>query len=277
MRIINVEEITNIVEKSYKKICCNIDDSTIEALIVARQKEQVDTAKWAIDVLLENDKIAREKNIATCQDTGMAVVFVEIGQEVYIDGNIQQAVDEGVRRAYKDYFRKSVLSPLTRLNTKDNTPSVVHLSQIQGDNVRIMCLAKGFGSENMSRVKMLNPSDGINGIIDFVTEGVKYAGGCPCPPIILGIGIGGTMEKASLMSKHCLIREIGSKNSDPELAKLEDEILDKVNQLNIGAMGYGGTTTALGVFIESYPTHIAGLPVAMTVQCHCNRHCIEII
>lgn len=272
MVIIDSSKICDAVEKAFTHIGCNIDNGVINKLKNAYKCESNPVAKFALDIMLKNDQIAKSEKVPACQDTGMAVVFVDIGDEVFVQGNIEDAVNRGVRKAYEVPFRKSVLDPLSRINTGDNTPAVIHLSQTKGSSVTVHCMAKGFGSENMSRLFMLPPSAGIEGIKESILQSVKEAGGCPCPPVIVGVGIGGTMEKASIMSKRALLREIDSINQDEQLAELEKELLIKLNQLNVGAMGYGGATTAVGVFIEKYPTHIAGLPIAITIQCHCQRH-----
>ena len=245
-----------------------------DCLSKAYMEETLPAAKFALDIMLKNANIARESNSPLCQDTGMAVVFVKVGQEVNIEGGfISDAINEGVRQAYSEgYFRKSVLDPITRQNTLDNTPAVIHYEIVKGEKLKISVLLKGFGSENMSKLFMLTPSDGIDGIKQAVIRSVKEAGGNPCPPIIVGVGIGGTMEKAAIMSKHCLLREISSKNEDGFLDAMEEELKESINKLNIGAQGFGGKNTVFKVFIEKYPTHLAGLPVAVTLQCHASRH-----
>lgn len=273
MRKIDVNLIKEAVKEAFSDICCNVDIETVNKLKESREKEINSLAAFNLDIMLENIKIASCDSVAACQDTGMAVVFLEIGQEVFLEnGDLIDAVNQGVRVAYSKKFRKSVLDPIDRINSKDNTPAVIHTSIIKGDKVKVSCMAKGFGSENMSALKMLNPSDGVEGIVNFAIDTVKKAGGCPCPPVIVGVGIGGTMEKAAMMSKHSLLREVNSSNLDTALDELEKRILKELNLLNIGAGGFGGNTTALAVFIEKYHTHIAGLPVAVTIQCHCNRH-----
>lgn len=270
MSVIYSNIIKKTVAEAYKKICCNIDCDVVKALslcVPANEREA-----FALKTMLENAKLASENDIPACQDTGMAVVFIEIGQDVKIEGGyIEDAVNEGVREAYKN-FRKSVLSPIERLNTNDNTPAVIHTRIVKGNKIKLSLMAKGFGSENMSRVYMLTPADGIEGIKAKIAETVKEAGGCPCPPVIVGVGIGGDLEKCALMSKHSLFRKIGSENPDLSLDKLEKELLTKINELGVGAQGFGGAVTALAVFIETFPTHIAGLPLGVTVQCHASRH-----
>lgn len=269
MREIKFEDISNAVFNLCREVCVSLPDDTLKMLECAREKEVSEYGKNSLDIALENAKKARENNMPACQDTGLVTVFAEVGQEVHISGNFTEAVNDGVRRAYVP-FRKSVLSPLTRVNTGDNTPAVIHTSLVEGENVRLTVAPKGFGSENKSRLKMLKPSDGVEGILDFVTETVSLAGADPCPPVILGVGIGGTMEKAALMAKHALA--VSKNNKNPEIAALEKEILERVNKLGIGPQGLGGRITALNVYIETFPTHIAGLPVAVNVQCHCARH-----
>lgn len=267
---IKTSRIKSAVTQMFRQICTRIDKPVLQALQAVTPASELEA--FALDIMLENAKIAQETNCAVCQDTGMAVVFLEIGQEVFLEGEyVVDAVNAGVTEAYKP-FRKSVLTPLSRKNTTDNTPAVVHTSIVWGDKIKISCMAKGFGSENMSRLFMLAPSSGVVGIVEKVAQAVSEAGGCPCPPVIVGVGIGGTMEKAALMSKHALLRPIDSQNPNPTLNMLENEILEKLNSLNVGAQGFGGNATALKVLIEAFPTHIAGLPVAVNIQCHCSRH-----
>lgn len=268
---------TDIVEK-VKNLClkigCELNVDAFCALKKARDEETVEQTKFALDIMVKNAHIAKETASPLCQDTGMTVVFVEMGQSTVIEGGfIGDAINEGVRRAYKEgYFRKSVLDPITRINTKDNTPAVIHYDIKDNDQLKISVLLKGFGSENMSKVFMLTPSDGEKGIENAIVSSVKDGGGNPCPPVIVGVGIGGTMEKAAIMSKHALLRDIDSVNQDEYLNAMEQRLLDKINKLNIGAQGFGGKNTALKVLIEKYPTHLAGLPVAVTIQCHACRH-----
>lgn len=269
MREIKFEDISNAVFSLLRDVCVSLPKDTAEMLEGARAREISEYGKNSLDIAIENANKARENNMPVCQDTGLVTVFADIGQDVHISGNFSDAVNDGVRRAYEP-FRKSVLSPISRVNTGDNTPAVIHVSLVEGENIRLTVAPKGFGSENKSRLKMLKPSDGTEGIIDFAVETVSLAGADPCPPVILGIGIGGTMEKAAIMAKHALAV---SKNSDNEkIRALEKEILERVNRLGIGPQGLGGRITALNVFIETFPTHIAGLPVAVNVQCHCARH-----
>lgn len=276
MKIIKTTEISDAVYEMFDGICCNVDLSARKALLEAEAKESHTLGKWALTIMNKNIEMASEKHIAACQDTGMAVVFLEIGSEVYIDGNIEEAVNSGVRKAYDKCFRKSVLDPITRLNTKDNTPAVIHYEITKGDTLKISAMAKGFGSENMSGLYMLTPADGVEGIKKAVIDRVRRSGGSACPPLIVGVGIGGTMEKAALLAKKSLMRDVGSLNARDDIRKLEKEILDEINSTRIGAQGFGGDTTALAVFIETYPTHIAGLPVAVNIQCHCSRHAVRV-
>lgn len=243
------------------------------ALTDAEKREKSESCKFALQTLLQNAEIAREENMPVCQDTGMGIVLLEIGQEVYLEGALlTEAVNQGVRRAYRDgYFRKSVCDPLTRVNTADNTPAVIHTEITAGDKINITFLPKGFGSENMSRLYMLTPAKGVRGIIDSVVETVKLAGSRPCPPVYVGVGIGGSFDTCALLAKKALTREIGSRNPRKDVREIEEEILRRVNELHIGCQGFGGDTTALGVSCEIAPTHIAGLPVAVNIQCHCVR------
>ncbi len=270
MREISVKNVENAIETLLKDICVNMPKDTLMALNKAYEEEVSVYGKNNLKMALDNAKIAKENNMPICQDTGMVTVFAEIGQDVhFVDGLFVDAVNEGVRKAYVN-FRKSVLTPIERKNTGDNTPAVIHTSVVAGDKIKLTVAPKGFGSENMSALKMLKPSEGLEGIKNFIVDTVSKAGSNPCPPVIIGVGIGGTMEKAALMSKHALAK---SKNSDDEfISTLEVELKDKINDLGIGPQGLGGRCTCLNVFIETFPTHIAGLPVAVNVQCHCARH-----
>ncbi len=232
-------------------------------------------AENVLEQLVLNFNIAQNEDMPICQDTGMACVFVEIGQEVHIVGGLlEDAINEGVRRGYNEGFlRKSVVKdPIDRINTKDNTPAIIYYDIVKGDKLKITVASKGFGSENMSRIKMLKPSDGLQGVKDFVIETVKLAGPNPCPPIVIGVGIGGTFDKVAYLAKKALIRPLNKKNSNQFYSDLEKELLDAINKLGIGPQGFGGKTTALGLNIETYPTHIAGLPVAVNINCHATRH-----
>lgn len=274
MRTISTDQIIEAVKDLCIDAACILNDDIREKIKEAKQQEESPFAKSILDQLLENARIAKEDRVPLCQDTGMAVVFLRLGQDVHITGgSLYAAIDEGVRRGYSQgYLRKSVLDPLTRENTGDNSPAVIHTEIVDGDRLEITLAPKGFGSENMSKLAMLKPSDGIEGIKAFVLDTVIEAGANPCPPIIVGIGIGGTMEKAAYIAKRSLLRRLGEKNPDPQLAQLELELLDLVNSTGIGPQGLGGKTTALAVHIEAFPTHIAGLPVAINIQCHCARH-----
>ena len=239
----------------------------------ARAAEASPVGRAILGDLVENYTFAAEKGLPICQDTGMAVVFAQLGQEVHIQGDFEQAVHEGVRRGYGEgYLRKSIVGdPLRRVNTEDNTPAAITLRLVPGDGCRITVAPKGFGSENMSRLGMLKPADGVEGVKKFVVETVRLAGSNPCPPIVLGIGIGGSFDKAAFLAKHALLRPIDQPNSDPFYAQLEEELLEEINALGIGPQGFGGRTTCLGLSIETAPTHVAGLPVAVNVSCHVTR------
>lgn len=274
MREVNSKVIEDSVMKMCIDGCINLDKSVIDSFKENREKESSEVAINILDILIENANIAKETNKPLCQDTGMAVFFVKIGQDVHITGdNITDAINKGVSRGYTEgYLRKSVVSPIERLNTNDNTPAVIHYDIVKGDKIEIDYAAKGFGSENMSQMKMLKPSDGIDGIKEFILKVVKEAGPNPCPPIVVGVGIGGTVDKCAQIAKKSLFREIGVHNKDKFIEDLEKEMLEKVNNLGIGQQGLGGKTTALAVNIESYPTHIAGLPVVVNINCHSSRH-----
>ena len=280
IRTIRVEEIT----KNIKEMCIEanhfLSPDMAEAMKCAEKNEEAPLGKQILEQLQENLKIAGEDMIPICQDTGMAVVFLEIGQDVHLEGGaLEDAVNEGVRQGYVEgYLRKSVVrDPLIRENTKDNTPAVLHTRIVDGDRVKIKVAPKGFGSENMSRVFMLKPAEGIEGVKDAVLTAVKDAGPNACPPMVVGVGIGGTFEKCALMAKEALTREVGSHSEIEYIKELEEELLTKINNLGIGPGGLGGTTTALAVNINTYPTHIAGLPVAVNICCHVNRHVIRTI
>ncbi len=273
MRTIESADISNAVKNLFLSACRMPGPDVINAIGNAYESEACPPAKEGLRQLLLNAQIAEETLMPYCQDTGLAVVFLDIGQDVHIIGSLEAAVNDGVRTAYSEgYLRKSVLDPITRLNTKDNTPAVIHCTLVPGDTVKITAAPKGFGSENMSKIAMLKPSDGILGIKHFIIESVKAAGGSPCPPVVLGIGIGGTFEMCALMAKKQLLRDIGSVNPDPFLAELEATLKDEINALKIGAMGFGGNNYCFAVHIDKYPTHIAGLPVAVNFQCHAARH-----
>lgn len=280
MREIHVSQITDCVEKLCMDANYFLNDDIYDSLKSSLNSEKSENGREILEILIKNADIARNERIAICQDTGMAVVFVEIGQDVHIiGGNLYEAINEGVRRGYRNgYLRASVVKhPLNRVNTGDNTPAVIYTEIVDGDKIKIDVAPKGFGSENMSALKMLNPSDGIEGVKSFVVKTVSDAGPNPCPPVIVGVGIGGTMEKAALLAKKALLRPVGSVSGDPDIARLERELLRMINKLGIGPGGLGGNTTALCVNIEIYPTHIAGLPVAVNIGCHATRHASAII
>lgn len=275
MREISVQQIVGAISELCIKANLYLNKDITDALKKAHEQEQQEVAKRIISIMLENAEVAKEKAMPICQDTGMTVVFLEVGQDLHITGgDITDAVNEGVALGYeKGYLRKSVVrDPIDRVNTKDNTPAVIHYKIVAGDKLKIIVAPKGFGSENKSALKMLKPSDGLEGIKKFVIDSVLFAGPNPCPPIIVGIGIGGTMEKAAILSKEALVRNLGTKNPSPFWSSLEDEFMDIINNQNIGPAGFGGFTSAIGVHIETYPTHIAGLPVAVNIGCHVNRH-----
>ena len=280
MRVINTSEITDAVAKMCQDANFYLSDDMKNAFEKGKAKEESDLGKKIFSQLTENLKIAGEDMIPICQDTGMAVVFVEIGQEVSLQGaNITDAINEGVRIGYSEgYLRKSVVGdPIERVNTKDNTPAVIHFDIVPGDKVKITVAPKGFGSENMSRVFMLKPADGIDGVKDAILTAVKDAGPNACPPMVIGVGIGGTFEKSALMAKKALTRDLNDKPTIEWVAKLEEEMLNKINSLGIGPGGLGGKVTALAVNINTYATHIAGLPVAINICCHVNRHVSTIL
>ena len=275
MREVSTDEIT----KNIKEMCIEanyiLSDDVKNKIINSAAVENSEIGKKILSQLEENMEIAEREQIPICQDTGMAVVFIKVGQEVHITGgNLEDAINQGVREGYTEgYLRKSVVKdPLIRENTKDNTPAIIHYEIVQGDKVEITVAPKGFGSENMSRVCMLKPADGIEGVKNAVIETVKLAGPNACPPVVVGVGIGGTFEKCAMLAKKALTRDINSESSIEYVAELEKELLDEINTLNIGPGGLGGKITALGVNIETYPTHIAGLPVAINMCCHVNRH-----
>lgn len=275
MREISTEEITKNIKEMCIEANYTLSDDVKNKIIDSAKSESSEIGKKILSQLEENMKIAESDNIPICQDTGMAVIFIKIGQDVHITGgSLEDAINQGVREGYTEgYLRKSVVKdPLVRENTKDNTPAIIHYEIVPGDKVEITVAPKGFGSENMSRVCMLKPADGIEGVKNAVIETVKLAGPNACPPVVVGVGIGGTFEKCALLAKKALTRDINSENSIEYVAELEKELLNEINELNIGPGGLGGKITALGVNIETYPTHIAGLPVAINMCCHVNRH-----
>lgn len=273
MRTIESENIRQTIRDLFLSTGRMPGQDALDAIRAAYEQETCPPAKEALRQLIENAKISQQTNMPYCQDTGMAVVFVEIGQDVHVSGDLSEAIHSGVRDAYEQgYLRKSVLDPVSRQNTQDNTPAVIHYNIVPGNRIRITAAPKGFGSENMSRIAMLKPSDGIDGIKAFVINSVKQAGGSPCPPVVLGVGIGGTFERCALTAKKQLLRDIGSINEDAVLAEMEAELKQQINDLGIGAMGFGGSHYCLAVHIGKFPTHIAGLPVAVNFQCHASRH-----
>jgi len=274
MREIDVKLITEKVRNLCMEANTDLGEDMLQAFDRAMEKEESSMGLEMLKELKENARIAKEEKVPICQDTGFAVVFVELGQDVHlIGGDLAEAINEGVRQGYRDgYLRKSLCHPFTRANTGDNTPAIIHTEIVPGEKVKIIVAPKGGGSENMSRVVMLTPSDGIEGIKRFVVQRVKESGSNPCPPTIVGIGIGGTFEQAALLAKKTLLRPLGSKNHDPELEKLESEILAEINKLGIGPQGLGGRTTSLAVHILMMPCHIASFPLAVNIQCHAQRH-----
>jgi fumarate hydratase subunit alpha len=274
MREIRASKITEVV----KQLCLDanfyLPDDVILAIKQAKEKEESQTGKDAFDMILQNIEVAQNEKLPLCQDTGFAVFFIELGQDVHIvDGNLVDAINQGVRQGYTEgYLRKSIVGDpvIERVNTKDNTPAVIYTDIVPGDKIKITFAPKGGGSENMSTVKMMKAADGIEGVKDFVVDFVKNAGGNPCPPTIVGIGLGGTFEKAAQLAKKALLRPIGSRN--PKYSEVEEELLERINKTGVGPMGLGGRITALDVHIETYPCHIATMPVAVNLQCHCCRH-----
>ena len=275
MREIHISEIISTVRDLCIESNYYLSSDVKESLCKAKEDETWPLAENVLDQLILNSNIAQKEDMPICQDTGMACVFVEIGQEVHIVGGLlQDAINEGVRRGYDEGFlRKSVVKdPIHRVNTKDNTPAIIYYDIVSGDKIKITVAPKGFGSENMSRIKMLKPSDGLQGVKDFIIETVKLAGPNPCPPIVVGVGLGGTFDKAANLAKKALIRPLNKRNDEKFYSDLEEELLETINKLGIGPQGFGGKTTALGLNIETYPTHIAGLPVAVNINCHATRH-----
>lgn len=272
IRIISAQEITNSL---YKKIlkCLTDVEAAADGLIRCAEKTETGAAKWALKQIIDNNVAARRDNTPACQDTGLCVFFVEIGNRVIVDGDLEKAINGAAESAYKDgYFRQSIAGAIDRKNTKTNTPAIIHYKYVTGSNLKISFLAKGAGSENMSALYMLTPSKSRQGIIDSAVDCVLKAGANPCPPIVIGVGVGGNMEYSCMLAKHALLRTTGEPSPDPEIALLEQDILSAVNALNIGAQGFGGKTTALSVAVETFPTHIGMLPVAINLQCHSVRH-----
>lgn len=280
MRVIHTDTIISSIKEMCIEANYNLSKDMESAIVNAPEKEESPIGKQILEQLKENINIAREELIPICQDTGMAIIFMKIGQDVHIDGmNIEDAINEGIRQGYEEgYLRKSVVrDPLIRENTKDNTPGIIHYEIVSGENIEIIVAPKGFGSENMSRVYMLKPSDGIEGVKAAVLETVKLAGPNACPPMVVGVGVGGSFEKCTLLAKKALTRNLQKKSNIPYVKELEEELLETINKLGIGPAGLGGRVTALGVNIETYPTHIAGLPVAINICCHVNRHSHRIL
>lgn len=273
MRKINTDLIEDKIYGMALRAGVNITPSCIEAMNFACENESGNAARFALETLIDNSFTAHEENMPVCQDTGVAVVILEIGREVYLEGKLlSEAVNAGVRRAYADgYFRKSVCDPITRKNTGDNTPAVIHTDITDGDKVKITFMPKGFGSENMSKIYMLKPAQGTEGIIESIVQTVKLAGSRPCPPVYVGVGIGGTFDSCAFLAKKALTRDVGTANPREDIAGIEREALRRINGLKIGCQGFHGDTTAIGVSCECAPTHIAGLPVAVNIQCHCVR------
>jgi len=280
MREVEVSRLTDVIEKLCIEANEHLPEDVKCAIKTCRACEDGEIAKGVLDNIIENFDIADNENVPICQDTGMAVVFLEVGQDVHFEGgSFEDAVNEGVRRGYTEGFlRKSVVGdPILRENTKDNTPAVIHTRIVEGDRVKITVAPKGFGSENMSRVFMLKPAEGLEGVKNAILTAVKDAGPNACPPLVVGVGIGGTFEKCALMAKKALTREVGKHSDIPYVRKLEEEMLEKINCLGIGPGGLGGTVTALAVNVNTYPTHIAGLPVAVNICCHVNRHTVCVL
>ncbi|MBQ4582994.1 MAG: fumarate hydratase [Oscillospiraceae bacterium] len=276
MRELHVNEVRAAVARMVIDANCCIGEGMLTCLEQCRDREEKTLSRNVLDMIVRNDRLAEERMVAMCQDTGMAVFRVQVGQEIhFVGGSLDQAIHDGTAQGYEEgYLRKSVVGePLfDRVNTRNNTPAVIYYEFVPGDQLHITFAPKGFGSENMSVVKMLKPADGVDGVLNFVVEAVKNAGPNPCPPIVVGVGIGGTFEKAAQLSKFALMRDVGSHNEDPRYAALEDELMERINALAIGPAGLGGKTTALGVHVEWFPTHIAGLPVAVNLCCHAYRH-----
>ena len=279
MREISASRITDVVARLCVEANNHLPQDVKDCIRCSYEQESWGQAKEILERIMENYEIADREDCPVCQDTGVACVFVKLGQEVHIDGDLNEAIHEGVRRGYRDgYLRKSVVrDPLDRVNTGDNTPAMIYFDIVPGDVCEITVAPKGFGSENMSQIKMLKPSDGEQGVKDFVVKVVEEAGPNPCPPIVVGVGVGGTFDKAAYLAKKALMRHAGEPNPNPYYAAMEQELLEKINALGIGPQGFGGKTTALAVHIEQFPTHIAGLPVAVNINCHVTRHQPEVL
>ena len=279
IRTVNLSDITEIVKKSVVKINYELDNSLVSLIKKAKETETKELSKSILSDIIENQDIARKGQVPLCQDTGVVVIFLEIGSDVHVDGDIYEAINEGVRQGYRDgYLRKSIVNhPFTRVNTLDNTPAIIHTTIVPGDKIKMKIASKGGGSENMSLVKMLTPAEGIEGVKKLVLDTIFNAGGKPCPPIIVGIGLGGNLEKSALLAKEAILRELDDSNSNDEIKALEDELYTLINKLGVGPMGVGGETTCLAVKINYYPMHIASLPVGINIQCHSSRHTEVII
>lgn len=278
MRTVKTKDIISEVSRLCIEAAYYLGEDVKEALRKALEKEKAPLGKDVLTEIIKNFEIAEREHVPMCQDTGTTIVFVDVGRDAYIDGPLEDAINEGVRAGYEEgYLRKSICDPMTRVNTNDNTPAVIHTSIVEGDKVTIGVVTKGSGSENMSRMKMLKPSDGVEGIRDFIIEAVTKGGGMPCPPIVIGVGIGGDFEMAPILAKRSLFRKVGSPNPDKALDKLEHELLEKINELGVGPMGFGGLITALAINISTQPCHIASLPVAINIQCHADRHKVAVL
>ncbi|AFM43211.1 hydro-lyase, Fe-S type, tartrate/fumarate subfamily [Desulfosporosinus acidiphilus SJ4] len=275
MKEIHVDEIISAIRTLCMEANYNLTSDIMTGFQTALKNESSPLGQEVLERLIENAEIAHNEQVPMCQDTGMAVIFAEIGQDLHVTGgDLTSALNEGVRQGYEEgYLRKSVVKdPFERVNTGDNTPAIIHYDIVPGDTLRLVVAPKGFGSENMGGLKMCKPSEGLEGAMQFVVDTVDRAGGNPCPPIIVGVGVGGTMEKATFLAKKALLREVGKHNQDDRLANIEKELLERINRLGIGPQGFGGVTTALAVNLEVYPTHIAGMPVAVNIGCHATRH-----
>jgi fumarate hydratase subunit alpha len=279
VRIIEAEALTDAVKRLCIRANRELGDDVKRCIREARERETWPLARDVLDQIVRNFELAGETGLPICQDTGMACVFLEIGHEVHLAGDINAAVNEGVRRGYREgYLRKSVVAdPLRRVNTGDNTPALVHIDFVPGDSLAVTVAPKGFGSENMSRIKMLRPSDGLEGVMDFVVRTVEEAGSNPCPPVVVGVGIGGSFDQAALGAKKALLRPLGEAHGDPFYGELETKLLSRINALGIGPQGFGGLCTALSVAVEVLPTHIASLPCAVNINCHVSRHAREVL
>ena len=279
MREISALQVTEVVKRLCIEANCYLPQDMKSCIESSHAEENWPQAREILERIMENYKIAEQETRPICQDTGLACVFMSVGQDVHIDGNLTDAIHEGVRQGYiEGYLRKSVVrDPLDRVNTGDNTPAMIYYDIVPGDKIEITVAPKGAGSENMSRIKMLKPSDGLQGVKDFILQVVEEAGPNPCPPIVVGVGVGGTFDKAAFLAKKALIRSVDERNQDPFWSALEEEMLQKINELGIGPQGFGGKTTALCVNIEPYPCHIASLPVAVNINCHVTRHAKEVL